>query len=100
MSDGLAEPLAPAAAKALISAILSSGTMDLGVRHARERLGQRAMDALDVENVLRGGTVRPGTKVRQTWRYRVETSRMVVVIAVRSSKRLAVITAWRIKSRR
>ena len=100
MSNGLAEPLALTAAKSLVRAILASGTVDLSVTHAQERLGERAMDALDVENVLRCGAVKSCTQVRGTWRYRVETSRMVVVIAFRSRKRLAVITAWRKKARR
>src|SRR5437660_2878454 len=99
MSSGLTEPMKPAAAKALIRAILDSGTVDLGLPHAQQRLSERRMDAVDVENVLRAGDVEPGRKLRGTWRYRVTTNHMVVVVRFRSSKRLVVITAWR-KQRR
>lgn len=99
MSNGLSEPLTPAAAKALIRAILRSGTIDLTIPHAQLRMGQRHMDALDVENVLRAGVVEPGKQVRGSWRYRVATNRMVVVVRFRSPRRLTIITAWR-KQRR
>lgn len=95
MSNGLSEPLKPAAAKALIRRILESGKVDLSVPHAQQRMGQRGMDAVDVENVLRAGVVEPGKKVRGSWRYRLTTSRMVVVVGFRSPQRLMVITAWR-----
>lgn len=100
MSNGLAEPLNPAAAKALIRTILESGTVDLSVPHAQQSMGQRDMDALDLENVLRAGVVEPGLKVRGSWRYRVTTNQMVVVVRFRSPQRLVVITAWRKQRRR
>lgn len=95
MSDGLSEPLESKAAKALIRKILDQGSVDLSVPHAQTRMGQRSMDAVDVENVLRAGVVEPAELERGTWRYRVSTKKMVVVICFRSAKRLAVITAWR-----
>jgi len=99
MRNGLSEPLKPASTKALIRTILDSGSIDLSVPHALQRMGQRGMDALDVENVLRAGVVQPGKKVNGSWRYRVETNQMVVVVRFRSPRRLVVITAWR-KQRR
>lgn len=47
--------------------------------------------------MLRGGIVQPPEYEKGTWRYRVETGRMAVVIAFRSRSELVVITAWRKK---
>ena len=85
----------PAVARALIREILDSGTVDLSLPHAQRRMSERRMDAVDVENVLRAGEVEPGKRIGGTWRYRVTTDHMVVVVRFRSSKRLVVITAWR-----
>lgn len=51
---------------------------------------------LDVTNVLRGGTVDPAEFEHGSWRYRVRTHRIAVVIAFRSEISLVVVTAWRI----
>lgn len=55
------------------------------------------MDAIDVDNVLRGGAVDPGEYENGSWRYRVRTERIVVVITFRSEIELVIVTAWRIK---
>jgi hypothetical protein len=55
------------------------------------------LDALDVDNVLRGGVVQPGEYEGGTWRYRVSTDRIAVVIAFRAENELIIVTAWRIK---
>ena len=90
------EPLAPAVARALIRQILLTGTFAYS-RHAREEMGANDLTTLDCENVLRGGAVRAGEYAHGTWRYRVETSRMTVVVAFRSERALVVVTAWRVK---
>lgn len=51
----------------------------------------------DCVSVMRAGAVRPAEWVRGTWRYRVETRRITVVIAFRSEEALVVVTAWRVK---
>lgn len=53
------------------------------------------LTTLDCENVLRGGVVRPAEYSSGSWRYRVETARMTVVVAFRSEHELVVVTAWR-----
>ncbi len=53
------------------------------------------MTTVDAVNVLRGGVVRPGEFENGTWRYRVQTRRMTVVVAFRSTTELTVVTAWR-----
>lgn len=97
MPDDLKEPLRPDAAKQLIRRILSSGRFTYS-RHALEEILADDLTTVDCENILRGGVVRPPEIEKGSWRYRVETSRMAVVIAFRSSEELVVITAWRVKS--
>jgi hypothetical protein len=50
---------------------------------------------VDVVNVLRGGVVEPGEFERGSWRYRVHTVRIWVVIAFNSETELVIVTAWR-----
>ena len=90
------EPLAPDAAKQLIREILRAGRF-IYSRHAKEELFADDLTTVDCENVLRGGVVRPGEFERDIWRYRVETSRITVVVAFRSENELVVVTAWRIR---
>ena len=88
------EPLRPDAAKRLILRILQSGRFTYS-GHAREELIADDLTTVDCENVLRGCVVRPGEFERGCWRYRVETSRITVVVAFRSERELVVVTAWR-----
>ena len=88
------EPLAPEAARRLIRDILKSGRFTYS-KHAKDEMLDDDLTTVDCENVLRGGVVRPGECEHGTWRYRVETSRITIVIAFRSERELVVVTAWR-----
>ncbi len=92
------EPLDPAAAKTLIRTILDVGVVTFS-RHAQEELGKDDLTTVDAANALRGGVVGPGELERGTWRYRVRTARLVVVVAFRSETELVVITGWRVGRR-
>jgi hypothetical protein len=66
--------------------------------HARKEMAKDNLDMGDCLNVLRAGAVsEPPDLERGTWRYRVHTSRICVVVAFRSETELAVVTAWRKK---
>lgn len=91
------EPLPPAAVKKLIAAILASGTLAFS-RHAYEEMAKDDLTEVDVRNTLRGGVARPGELEKGSWRYRVETSRMVAVITFRSENHAVVVTAWRLRN--
>jgi hypothetical protein len=95
LSNGLDEPLDPAAARALIRSILADGSVRFS-RHALEEMQKDGLAEIDVVNVLRGGAVDPAEFENGTWRYRVRSQRIVVVIAFRSKTSLVVVTAWRI----
>jgi hypothetical protein len=96
MDDTLEEPIRPARAKELILEILERGETSF-TRHSIEEIEADGLTTVDCVNVLRGGVVRSGEHERGTWRYRVETQRITVVVAFRSRERLVVITAWRVK---
>ena len=89
-------PLAPDAARQLIREILRAGRF-IYSKHAKEELLADRLTTVDCENVLRGGVVRPGEFENGSWRYRVETDRITVVVAFRSEHELVVVTAWRIE---
>jgi hypothetical protein len=76
--------------------ILASGSVILS-GHVQKRLVKHRLAPVDVHNVLRGGIVEPAEFVENTWRYRVRTARIFVVVAFRSEEELSVVTAWRLE---
>lgn|SRR6266446_3928094 len=94
MTDEFVEPIKPDEAKRLILEILKSGRFTYS-RHCKEEMLADTTTTLDCENILRGGVVRPGEYENGSWRYKVETDRMAVVICFRSKTELALVTAWR-----
>jgi len=91
------EPLSPDAATALIRSILHKGQIAFS-RHAIEELLKDHLTTVDCVNVMRAGRVKlPADLTKQTWRYRVETPRIAVIVAFRSEEELVVVTAWRAK---
>ena len=87
-----------AAAKRRIRAILEGGTVAFS-KHALEELNKDVLTTVDCVNVLRGGVVQAPELERGTWRYRVLTNRICVVVAFRSDDEVVVVTAWRIRQR-
>ena len=90
------EPLSCEAARNLIRAILLQGHRVAISRHALERMEERACTSLDATNVLRAGVVKSAELESGTWRYRVETYRMCVVVAFRPEQELVAVTVIRI----
>ena len=95
MADVMDEPLAPDAARQLMREILRAGRF-IYSKHAKEELLADRLTTVDCENVIRGGVVRPGEFENGSWRYRVETGRITMVVAFRSEHKLVVVTAWRV----
>lgn len=91
----LVEPLTPPAAKRRIEQILENGSVAIPLAHAQGRMLERDMEIRDCLNVLRGGQVTDIQNRKGTWRYRVETARMAVVVLFRSETELRIVTAWR-----
>src|SRR5436190_21074644 len=94
MAFELREPLSPEDAKRLIRAILDNGTFRLA-RHAASEFAADDLTTVDCVHALRGGVVGPPEWENGSWRYRVHTGRICVVVAFRSAMALVVVTAWR-----
>lgn len=92
----LKEPLEPNRARRLIGEILEKGSVSFS-SHSEKALVDDGLSTVDAVNVLRGGVVQPAEFENGSWRYRVRTQRMVVVIVFRSASEIAVVTAWREK---
>jgi hypothetical protein len=90
------EPVSPPEARRLIREIIENGAVSLS-KHAQEEMGKDNLTMVDVANVLRGGVVDPGELENGSWRYRVRTARIAVIVAFRSETELRVVTAWRFK---
>jgi len=84
------------AVKPLLRRILESGTVSFS-DHALAEMGRDQLTTVDCANVLRGGVVEPGEMDRGSWRYRVKTNMICVVVAFRSEAELVVVTAGRIR---
>lgn len=91
-------PLEAATAKRLIRHILEAGTVTPS-QHALEEMAKDDLTLVDCVNALRGGVVEPPELEKGTWRYRVKTNRICVVVAFRSDQELRIVTAWRIQRR-
>ena len=91
------ERLSPPEAKARILVCLApGGTVVLGT-HAQNEMAKDQMTAQNVNQVLRGGWLQEAEWENGEWRYRVNTSQFVVVVAFVNETQLRVVTAWRIK---
>lgn len=92
----LVEPLSPPDARRLIHQILQDGSVSFS-RHAEQEMAKDNLTMIDVTNILRGGVVDPPELENGSWRYRVRTARIAVIVAFRSEPELRVVTAWRFK---
>jgi hypothetical protein len=72
--------------KPLIRQILETGTVIFS-GHALEEMRKDKLTTVDCTNVLRGGVVAPGEWERGSWRYRVRTNVISVVVTFRSETR-------------
>ena len=88
------EPLDRSVAKRLLRKILEHGKVAFS-NHALREMAKDDLDTVDCTNVLRGGVVGSTELERNSWRYRVSTQRICVVVAFRSETELVVVTAWR-----
>ena len=84
----------PERAKELIRACLKLGVLGYSTPALAE-MKDDCLDTVDVVSVLRGGWVEEPELEKGTWRYRVKTNRLCVVVAFRSLTHVVVVTAWR-----
>ncbi len=89
-------PLSNADACSLIKGIVRLGAFAIG-RHALEEMANDDLKTVDVVSTLRGGWVEGYDFTNGTYRYRVCTQRVFVVVAFRSEREISVVPAWRCK---
>ena len=92
----MTHPLSPPEARRLIREILAGGEV-VSSSHAMEEMDENDLTIVECVNVVRGGIVEPAEWENGSWRYRVHTQRIWVVVAFRSERRLVIVTAWRTK---
>lgn len=88
------EPLDPARAKLLIRSIRESGDIALS-GEARKRMLERGVSAIEIDHALRAGVVDPGEYANGSWRYRISSHQICVVVSFDSAVELIVVTTWR-----
>jgi hypothetical protein len=77
-------PLRATAARGLIRRLLDEGRFVSpgSGSHARKEMNEDGLTDVDAVNVLRGGMVREPEWENGSWRYRVETARMLFVVVL------------------
>ncbi len=86
------------ARKGLTKILRASGAISFS-RHARQEMEADDLTEPDFVNTLRCGNVSDGDLVNGTWRYRVETDRIMVVVAFQGEREIVVVTTWRVRAR-
>ncbi|MEW5981594.1 MAG: DUF4258 domain-containing protein [Acidobacteriota bacterium] len=87
-------PLQPQRARDLVRAAIRSGVVAFS-DHALDEMAADNLETPDCVNVLRAGVVDQPEFERGSWRYRVWTQAITVVVAFRSTDEVVVVTAWR-----
>jgi hypothetical protein len=85
-----------ATAKKLLREIIATGTLSFS-KHAKAEMAKDKLGTEDVVNVLRAGVVEPSELERGSWRHRVKTNSICVVVVLASQREAVVVTAWRIR---
>lgn len=65
-------------------------------KHGLKQMNKRSLTTVDVINVLKAGMIMDDPELENgSWRYRVQTQKITVVIAFRRPNHVTVVTAWR-----
>lgn len=80
----------------MLRKVLASGTVTFS-GHAKQEMERDKLTTPDVVNVLRAGVVEPSELERGSWRHRVRTNTICVVVVLVSEQEAVVVTAWRIR---
>ena len=91
-------PLTAKEVKCFASEALKNGGVVYNDPHAKDRMGQRKISTVDVENVLNGGFVRDDPELSdngRNWRYKIRSNRFFVVVEVWPGGRVFIVTVIR-----
>lgn len=93
------EPLSNRDAERLAKRLIQDGTF-VDPTHLRREMAKDDLKLPDVLNVVRcGSIVNAPERENGSWRYRIQTSRIVVVIAFEAPDQIIGVTAWRLGRR-
>ncbi len=89
--------LNPLQARKLLSEILNAGAGNIYIsRHGYKQIKSRDLELGDIFNVLKVGQIHSSPEFcNGSWRYRVQTRKITVVIAFMGLGLVAMVTAWR-----
>lgn len=84
-------------AKKVIQEFINSGAPNITfTKHSLDRMAEKDIETTDVLNVLRAGFIYDEPEeINSSFRYRIETSRMLVVVALKDPDNITIVTAWR-----
>ena len=90
-----------ARARKLLREIMAAETFTAPAQgsHARREMEKDRLTDQDLLNALRAGVVETSELENGSWRHRVKTNTICVVVALVSEKEAVVVTAWRIRRR-
>ena len=91
--DPCRDALEPREAHRLIRQAIGSGSTVISP-HFVKRLTDRGLDMQDCINVLTSGTVDPPELEKGSWRYRVRTQHIEVIVTFRSATEIVLVSAW------
>lgn len=80
----------------MLREILATGVLTFS-GHAKREMEKDRLTTPDVVNVLKAGVVEPSELERGSWRHRVKTNSICVVVVLVSEREAVVVTAWRIR---
>src|SRR5713226_2819721 len=83
-------------ARKLLRDILASGLLHFS-GHAKREMARDRLTTVDAVNVLRAGVVEPSELENGSWRHRVTTNSICVVVTLASETEAIVVTAWRMR---
>lgn len=85
-----------ARARKLLREIIATGRLTYS-NHAKEEMAKDGLTTQDMVNVLRAGIVEPAEFDKGSWRYRVKTNTICVVVVLVSERHAVIVTTWRIR---
>lgn len=79
-----------------LNKLLNSMCVTSFTKHASEEMEKDNLKTGDIFNVLNAGRIYDDPEnINDSWRYRVETKKILVVVAFANPNKIRVITAWR-----
>jgi len=90
----MSEPLQKEQVDGLVKRVMFSGSVGF-IRHARDEMRNDDLGEIDIRNALKNGSCFDFRLKDETWRYRIRTQEITVIVSFRTESQLTVVTAWK-----